>query len=354
MPQDEAKQSAIPADTASAAVISLQSREVSKTKSPNGMMKFLFRKLYRPYDDIVEEIAGDNRLITWNRGKRLPRKRKLDWRKLWNLLSQPIGTWGPVAIDFLDHGRRYRKWSFPHYVLADKRKFEELRSLLKYDHSSLIVDGVVGQTMHALGLAWSYFPHSWGIRCGNKRTTIEVFNNDALLRKAIVKMIRHTSNSRLTESVLRKGLRSFSGTQAVSNFRPTAAAAIYHKYLPENGVTWDMSSGWGGRLLGAIACRRVLKYIGTDPSTETINGLRKMAGELLPMAQQQGRNLEVELHRLGSEVFVPDEHKTELGIAASPRCPEQRRSIIFGVGIGRAEPSRNSYSVLSLTSSPAR
>lgn len=251
---------------------------------------------------------------------------------MWNLLTQSIGEWGPIALDFLDgYGtadpRHYQKWGFPHYVLTDTEKSKELRSLVEYDHSGLIADGVVGQTMHALGTAWSYFPHSWGVRSGNKRTPIEVFNDDLLLRKAIVKMIRHTSNSRLTESVVRKGLRSFSGTQAVSNFRPTAAAAIYHHLLPEQGgVTWDMSSGWGGRLLGAIACPRVLKYIGTDPSTETINGLRKMAGELLPMAQQMGRKLEVELHQLGSEVYVPEPNSLDLCFTSPPYFDTEKYS----------------------------
>ena len=59
---------------------------------------------------------------------------------------------------------------FPHYVLGDAQKEEELRSLLKYDHSGLIRRGVVGQTMHGLRLAWSYFPHAWAVRVGNSRT----------------------------------------------------------------------------------------------------------------------------------------------------------------------------------------
>ena len=59
-----------------------------------------------------------------------------------------------------------------------------------------------------------------------------------------------------------------------------------------------MSAGFGGRLLGALACDRVDTYIGTDPASYTIDGLREMAEELLPMAQSLGRRpLEVELHK---------------------------------------------------------
>jgi hypothetical protein len=97
--------------------------------------------------------------------------------------------------------------------------------------------------------------------------------------------------------------------------------------MPERGsVTWDMSSGWGGRLLGAFACKKVTKYIGTDPSTETINGLHKMAGELLPMAQQQGRDLEVELHQLGSEVFVPEPSSVDLCFSSPPYFDTEKYS----------------------------
>ena len=50
-----------------------------------------------------------------------------------------------------------------------------------------------------------------------------------------------------------------------------------------------MSAGFGGRLLGALACDRVDRYVGTDPSTYAMDGLREMAAELVPMAEQFGR-----------------------------------------------------------------
>lgn len=58
---------------------------------------------------------------------------------------------------------------------------------------------------------------------------------------------------------------------------------------------------FGGRLLGALACDRVERYIGTDPSTYAMDGLREMAAELVPMAEEFGRRtLEVDLHQAGS------------------------------------------------------
>ena len=58
---------------------------------------------------------------------------------------------------------------------------------------------------------------------------------------------------------MRSMLRRYSGTQMVSNFRPTAAA-LYDIFVDKDnplegttaGTVWDPSMGYGGRLLGAI------------------------------------------------------------------------------------------------------
>jgi hypothetical protein len=102
----------------------------------------------------------------------------------------------------------------------------------------------------------------------------------------------------------------YGGTQTVSNFRPTAAKYIYETYGGD-GVTWDMSSGWGGRLLGALSSKRIKKYIGTEPSTKTFEGLNKIKEEFSYLGK------EVELHCLGSEVFKPEE-KVDLCFTSPP------------------------------------
>jgi hypothetical protein len=164
------------------------------------------------------------------------------------------------------------------------------------------------------------------VQAGGKRTTQELFNDHPQLIKAMdksrklhvgtkkrskteaeeerrIKWLREfLPESLLTPSSMERALRTFSGTQKVSNFSPVQAASIYHKYLPEqDGIVFDPSCGWGGRLLGAISCKRVRKYIGCDPGTETFKGLERMRDELLPMAQKMGRSLDVELYMVGSE-----------------------------------------------------
>lgn len=232
----------------------------------------------------------------------------------------------PAVLPFLRHDdiascradfEHYREQGFPVYSLKRDEKRQELLDLLVADHSTIIdKQGRIKQTMHGLSLAWHFHPYAWNIRCGNRKTPVELFSNDLLFLRAIER--RTKLGNAFTDSGMRKILRSFSSTQSVSNFRPTAAAAVYHRLLPKSGgAVWDMSAGFGGRLLGALACDRVDRYVGTDPSTYAMDGLREMAAELVPMAEQLGRrNLEVELHQMGSEDFVPERNSLDCAFSS--------------------------------------
>ncbi|SVC33922.1 uncharacterized protein METZ01_LOCUS286776, partial [marine metagenome] len=117
--------------------------------------------------------------------------------------------------------------------------------------------------MHGLALLWSYMPHAFDVQCGKMNTPLYTFLND----KEKIKKKMEMFGSVDSQSGLRKILKVMTGTQGVSNFRPTAAQAIYEKFLPDGGTTWDMSGGYGGRLLGAIKTH--INYIATEPAKET-------------------------------------------------------------------------------------
>lgn len=60
---------------------------------------------------------------------------------------------------------------------------------------------------------------------------------------------------------------------AVSNFKPAQARFIYNEYKPTSIL--DFSSGWGGRLLGAMTIPN-LKYTGFDTNTDLKEPYKKM------------------------------------------------------------------------------
>lgn len=203
--------------------------------------------------------------------------------------------------------RYYRKMGFP-YFKVDKNK--ELSKLVNYS-GNVLQEGVVKQTMHGLSLAWSYFPHSWSVRCNNKMTVLEAFLDDDTFKRVIKKRIQMGDN--ISDNGIRKMLKMFSGVQSVSNFRPTAASALYEHFLPQGGKILDMSSGFGGRLLGAIrANARVgnLSYDGYEPCSDTYHGLINMKNEL-------AGDLPVEIHNMGSE-YIKGESLYDFAFTSPP------------------------------------
>jgi len=173
----------------------------------------------------------------------------------------------------------YRKEGFPYYDLSVEDQLKQIKQMDKYFESNKIIVGdTIRQTMHCLGTAWTYFPHSWNIVCNGKKTPMEIFSSDKLFMKAISKRLKR--GGYVTDSGIRKELKTTTGSQGVSNFRPSASRAIYDKYAGD-GVVYDPSCGFGGRLLGAISSPRVKKYIGCEPSTKTWEGLHKMVCNLV-------------------------------------------------------------------------
>ena len=117
---------------------------------------------------------------------------------------------------------------------------------------------------------------------------------------------------------MRSMLRRYTGTQMVSNFRPTAAAALYDIFVDkesplegtEAGTVWDPSMGYGGRLLGAIAAG--VNYIGTDPCIPTYEGLEKI------LKDYGHEHLSYQLLRQGSETYIPEENSIDFVFTSPP------------------------------------
>ena len=214
---------------------------------------------------------------------------------------------------------------FPYYPTDYNWRKGEFAKMMRFDRSTLLKpkDKIVGSSAHGLSLAWSYMPHHWGIQCGTMKTPMEIWNDEEHFKKGIRKLLTGTfwdqkEYHNITASDLRSVLRRYSGTQAVSNFRPTAAALMYDKFLEKAsplfgtkaGTTWDMSCGYGGRLLGSIAAD--VNYIGTDPCTETFEGLKQIKEDWGSL------NRTIELYQMGSEEFWPDMNTIDLCFTSPP------------------------------------
>jgi len=219
----------------------------------------------------------------------------------------------------------WKEKGFPYYPTDENWRKDKYDLLVSFTRSKLIdyKHKVIGQSSHGLNLAWSFMKHAWGIKCGKMRTPIEIWEDEEHLKKGLDKILSGTffkqkHHSKITESDMRSMLRRYSGTQMVSNFRPTAAAALYDIFVDkdsslegtEAGTVWDPSMGYGGRLLGAIVAG--VNYIGTDPCIPTFKGLEQIR-------DKYGHDHKsYKLLRQGSETFIPEDESLDFVFTSPP------------------------------------
>tara|TARA_R110000824_G_scaffold40180_1_gene120692 strand:- start:535 stop:1617 length:1083 start_codon:yes stop_codon:yes gene_type:complete len=223
----------------------------------------------------------------------------------------------------------FRKRGFPHYTIRDDEKYNHIKKLKKFDVGTILKDNKIVQTMHCLRLAWTYFPHFWEVRCGGaKMSPMEIFLDDDKLKSTIRKTwnfeLKHykgeegRNKNKFHENRFRQSIKIYSGTQSVSNFRPTAAKLIYEKFGGE--TIWDMSCGWGGRLLGFLSASNTKHYIGTEPSSKTYDGLLKMRKDFSYLGKR------VDIYKLGSEEYKPKKESIDLCFTSPPYFDTEKYS----------------------------
>ena len=231
----------------------------------------------------------------------------------------------------------WKKRGFPYYATDKQYREAQFKVLQSTDFKGLLTqDKVIKPNQTGLSLAWSYMPHSFGIRCGKMRTPMEIYESEEHFKKGIRKLLTGSffgkqsvdtlmpiasnldgeiteispESKHKSESVMRSLLRRYTGTQCVSNFRPTAAACLYSHFAFPGAMVWDMSMGYGGRILGAIISD--INYVGTDPAELTFKGLQQIKEDF-------GRdNRHYFLNKCGSEVFEPKENSLDFAFTSPP------------------------------------
>jgi hypothetical protein len=101
------------------------------------------------------------------------------------------------------------------------------------------------------------------------------FNNDSKLKRAINLCYQHRDegDAAVIPKNLRRALDLVSGG-SIQNFKPMNARAVWEYICPVfRGNVLDFSSGYGGRMLGAMTSNLRYHYTGIDPNTKTFNGL---------------------------------------------------------------------------------
>ena len=129
------------------------------------------------------------------------------------------------------------------------------------------------------------------------------FMHDAKLKRAIKLCYVHRDEG--ADSVIPRNLRralELVNGGTIQNFKPMNARAVWEYICPTMwGNVLDFSSGYGGRMLGAMTSRMAYNYTGIDPNTRTFQGLQALGTLLDDEGQGSGFNMNC----MPSEEFVP-------------------------------------------------
>lgn len=107
-----------------------------------------------------------------------------------------------------------------------------------------------------------------------------------------------------------------------TNFAPMNARELFSRFTPENGVVWDYCTGFGGRALGALSSPKNIKYVGTDPNTETMYNLHRMC-EFMKETYEGDVTLGIpevnyELRCMGAEDFDYPDNSIDFAFSSPP------------------------------------
>ena len=204
----------------------------------------------------------------------------------------------------------YRTHGFPYFPIDKEWRNGQLNLLLSKKenvNTIWISDNILQQEDHDVApgnqLCWSYHPHNFEVRKTvfkgkNRPSATDTFRDDEKLLKCIRSCIEYRGYFQCSPTTLAGECKFLQGSW-ILNFQPLVAAAIYARYEGTNGIVYDSSAGWGGKILGARLAN-VKKYIACESNVATYRGL-------LEMADLIKENMIIDIHMKGSEDFIPSE-----------------------------------------------
>lgn len=114
----------------------------------------------------------------------------------------------------------------------------------------------------------SAHPHRFEAKHRGQPSVVEAFNDDKMLTQALRYQLKR--GDPVTPKRVLNALQAL--VRAPRNFPPALARWLVDEYAPRHGVVLDPCAGYGGRLLGALASRQEVSYIGFDVEPDTVRG----------------------------------------------------------------------------------
>jgi len=100
-----------------------------------------------------------------------------------------------------------------------------------------------------------------------------------------------------------------------NNFNPMKAKALYERYCPKDGIIYDFSCGYGGRMLGALTSKNNYKYIGVEPNSETFDNLL-ILGNFIEISLQKLNTFDI--YKDVSENYIAEKNSIDFAFSSPP------------------------------------
>lgn len=184
---------------------------------------------------------------------------------------------------------------YPTYYYSPQEIHKDIDKCFKVPTNGLISYHTAGNTMLEY-----LFPNMHRVDAGNSTSNClyNRFYDDDKLMKCIIRHMKNYPFTNLRTMFFMYG-RYF--WQTATGFSPMRAKAIYTEFVNNGDVVYDMSAGFGGRMLGAVTSNKNLTYIGCEPDTNTFHNL-SVLGEHLEEASPKRPS--ISLINSGSEDTV--------------------------------------------------
>ena len=164
---------------------------------------------------------------------------------------------------------------FPIIYFTEEGIKEEILSVYNKNDVCFIENGVYTQLRNGLLLLDYLFPNlHLATTCNEKQSMYDRFYNDDILKKAIKVYLDSGKTIHNLRTLFFSYARLYYDTPI--NFSPMRAKIIYEHYCPKNGVIYDYSAGYGGRMLGALGSQQNFTYIAVEPNRNTYNNLKTL------------------------------------------------------------------------------
>jgi hypothetical protein len=205
---------------------------------------------------------------------KLARALNVNARTVWRVVTNR--AYQDVAVDGSTAGvlQALRRQGFPWQTVLDV----EEDPIARVRNAKLVVEHDIVTSVGSGGQATCLqaHPHRFAARHRGQLSLIEAFNDDATLTRAIQYQQRRGDPT--TPASVVRALQAL--VRSPRNFPPALARWIVDEYAPEHGTVLDPCSGYGGRLLGAIASTKNVCYIGRDINPDSVRGNQQLAQQL--------------------------------------------------------------------------